>query len=244
MQIKPFKTHLITQGECFQSILDTYVPKMSEGSILAVTSKVISLCEGRVIPKGDNTSKFDLIKQECDAHLNSIHDIVLTITHGILIPSAGIDESNVNDAYILYPKDIQGSAKLIWHHICERDDIRNFGVVITDSHTTPLRRGVTGICLGWCGFKPLYSYVGKPDIYGIPLQVTQTNILDALASAAVFVVGEGNEQTPLALITEAPKIEFLDRSPSEEELNSVKIPASEDLYGPLIQAAKWKQKDQ
>ena len=105
-----------------------------------------------------------------------------------------------------------------------------------------MRRGVTGITLGWCGFEPLYSYVNKPDIYGNLMHVTQSNILDALATAAVFVMGEGSEQTPLAIISGAPKISFVARPPSEREEKNVTISMAEDLYAPLLMGAKWVEK--
>ncbi|MCC8399262.1 MAG: coenzyme F420-0:L-glutamate ligase [Rickettsia endosymbiont of Platyusa sonomae] len=79
----------------------------------------------------------------------------------------------------------------------------------------------------------------KPDLYNHPLKVTQVNILDALATSAVFVMGEGNEQTPLAIIKDAPKIYFLDRPPTIEEEKNILIPMDEDLYSPLLRAAKW-----
>ncbi|OJW49126.1 MAG: F420-dependent oxidoreductase [Alphaproteobacteria bacterium 41-28] len=243
MHIKPLKTHLIQVGESLNDILNAYVPPLEEGSILAITSKIISLCQGRVVDKEDVGDKYALIEQEADAYLSenerNAYDIYLTITNGILIPSAGIDESNGNGVYILFPEDIQDTATLIWNTLRQRDKIDSLGIIITDSHTTPLRRGVTGISLGWCGFEPLYSYVGKPDIYGTNLRVTHINNLDALAASSVLLMGEGAEQTPLALITQAPRIKFLARPPSLEEINSVQIPLKEDLYAPLLEGVKW-----
>ncbi len=116
----------------------------------------------------------------------------------------------------------------------------NVSVVIsTDSKLTPLRWGVTGISLCHSGFRGLNSYIGKPDIYNHPLKVTQINILDSLASAAVFVMGEGAEQTPMAMIKHAPHITFLDRTPSEDEQKSIIIDLEEDLYAPLLKSAQW-----
>jgi F420-0:gamma-glutamyl ligase len=102
-----------------------------------------------------------------------------------------------------------------------------------------LRKGVTGITLGWCGFEPLHSYIGQPDIFGHPLRVTQTNILDALAASAVFVMGEGAEQTPLALIEDLPQIRFLSDPPSQEQEQSLHIPLEEDIYAPLLKDIPW-----
>ncbi|WP_225416175.1 hypothetical protein [Wolbachia endosymbiont of Brugia malayi] len=41
------------------------------------------------------------------------YDLYLTIKDDILIPSAGIDESNGDEMYILYLKDVQKVAVLI-----------------------------------------------------------------------------------------------------------------------------------
>jgi len=199
MKIKALSTHPIKPGEFILAILDQYVVSVTEKGVVAITSKIISLCQGRVVPKNSVRSKYTLVKTEADAYLRedqSLYNAHLTIKNNILIPSAGIDESNGDGMYILYPHDIQQAAKLIWQHLCEKHQVTHLGIIITDSHTTPLRKGVTGITLGWCGFEPLYSYVGKPDIFNYPLQVTQINILDALATSAVFVMGEGSEQTP------------------------------------------------
>ena len=241
MHIRALKTPRIEKNEPVEKILDTILPLLENGDILAITSKIISLCQGQFVGK-DQISKYDLIREEADLLLETPHNpynLYLTIKEGVLLPSAGIDESNGENIYILYPKDVQKTAAFIWTYLRTKHNLQNLGILITDSHTTPLRRGVTGIALGWCGFEPLYSYINKPDIYGHPLRVTQINILDALATSAVFVMGEGNEQTPLALIKNAPKISFLERPPTSEEQKSVKIPPTEDLYGPLFLSAKW-----
>lgn len=244
MKIRTLKTHSITCKDSLFEIIDTYIPSMREKEILVITSKIISLCEGRVVAKNLGISKEELIRQSADAYLDiecepGLHGIQLTIKNNILIPSAGIDESNGNGMYILYPENIQESATKIWEHIRSRDKIKELGVVITDSHTTPMRRGVIGIGLGWCGFKALYSYIGKPDCFDVPLRVTMVNILDALAVSSVFCMGEGNEQTPFSIISDAPKIEFQEDPPTIEEVNELSIPMTEDLYAPLLKNGQW-----
>ena len=241
MQCSSIKTHKVSTNESLESILDQYVTNLNDGDILAITSKIVSLCQGRVVEKS-SVSKRDLIAREADSVLQTDYnpyDLYLTIKDNILIPSAGIDESNSNGVYILYPQNLQAVAHNVWKHLTTKFSIENLGVIITDSHTTPMRRGVTGITLGWCGFEPLCSYVNKPDIYGNFLHVTQINILDALASSAVFMMGEGAEQTPLATIRNAPKIKFTSRAPTGEEEKSVTISMEEDLYAPLLMNAKW-----
>ncbi len=241
MKISPIKTRKITLNESLEPILDQYIKTLKSGDIISITSKIVSVSQGRVVAK-TSIPKYDLITQEADSILqtdNNPYDLYLTIKDNILISSAGIDESNGDGVYILYPENIQKVAHAAWQYLRAKHSIENLGIIITDSHTTPMRRGVTGITLGWCGFEPLYSYVNQPDIYGKPLRVTQINILDALATAAVFVMGEGGEQTPIAVISDAPKITFVNRSPTAEEEKRVVISMEEDLYAPLLLNAKW-----
>ena len=45
-----------------------------------------------------------------------------------------------------------------------RFSLKNVGVIITDSRTTPLRWGVTGFSIAYSGFEPLKNYIGTKDI--------------------------------------------------------------------------------
>lgn len=241
MNVKSIKTHRIKPEESLETLLNRYVHTLSEKTVLAITSKIISLCQGRVVSKAE-VSKEVLLQKEADAILETDENpygLYLTLKNNILIPSAGIDESNGEGVYILYPQDIQRTAIYLWEYLKKKHTLSHLGILITDSHTTPLRRGVTGIALGWCGFNPLYSYIGKPDLFGNPLRVSQSNILDGLASTAVLVMGEGNEQTPFVLIKDIPRISFLDHPPTWEEEQSITISMDEDLYGPFLKAGNW-----
>lgn len=241
MQIIAVRTHKIESHDLLHDVLDKYITDLEDGDIIAITSKIISIIEGRVIKKSVIDKK-SLIYQEADAVLKSEtnqYDLYLTIKDGLLIPSAGIDESNVNDSYILYPFNVQETAAILWDYLKKKHHLDRLGVLITDSHTTIMRRGVTGIALGWCGFYPFYSYIGKTDIYNQKLRVTQINILDSLAVSAVFVMGEGKEQTPIAIVKQAPRVTFVNRIPLKEEEDLVKISMEEDLYAPLLKASQW-----
>lgn len=244
MKIVGIKTHKILPGESIVNIITKYLLEFHNESILVITSKILSLSQNRIVPKETVSDKFQLIKKEADFYLEGDYSknygVCLTIKNKLLIPTAGIDESNSSGHYVLYPLNIQEEAVRVWQFLKVQYGYDKIGVLITDSHTTPLRRGVTGIALGWCGFKPLHNYIGTPDIFGNLLKCTQLNILDCLATAAVLVMGEGNEQMPLTLIQETEKVEFQDRPPTEEETKAVSIPIEEDLYAPLLTAVDWK----
>ncbi len=61
--------------------------------------------------------------------------------------------------------------------------------------------------------------------------MTQVNVADAVAAAAVFCMGESDEQTPLAIV-EAP-LQYETR-PTVAHRNDCIVPLSEDLYSPLL----------
>ena len=232
MQIKSIKTGVFSQGmDLVDFILKNTVNKLKEKSVLAITSKIVSIAEGRTVSK-NKIDKQTLVQQECEYYLGKIgYDCHLTIQHGLLIPSAGIDESNsVNNEYILYPKDPFASAEKVAKAIKTKLSLKNFAVIITDSHTLPLRRGVVGVAVAYSGFKAVKSLIGQGDLFGRPLRMTKMNLVDALATSAVLLMGEGAEQCPLALIYEAPLV-FTDKI----DLAELKIPIEEDLYGPLYQ---------
>lgn len=244
MKIKVIKTDkIISNGESLYTILDRYLTALKEHSILAITSKIVSICEGRVI-KIEDADKKQLISQEAELLLpqeESKYNITLTIKNNLLIPTAGIDESNGNGYYVLWPSAPQKTANNVRDYLCNRFSLKQVGVIITDSKTTPLRWGTTGVAIVHSGFSALNNYIGKPDIFGRELKVTKANIMDALAVVAVLIMGEGNEQTPLAVIENIPFVQFQDRNPTEEELDELKISLADDLYAPLLKAVKWRK---
>ena len=195
-----------------------------------MTSKIVSLSENRIVPKS-KIDKKNLIQKEADHYLGEIgYGCHLTIKQNLLIPSAGVDESNTEkDFYILYPLNPFLSAQKIHRVIKQKLHLKEFGVLLTDSHTMPLRRGVLGAALAYYGFKGVENKIGTKDLFGKELKMTQINVADALAVAATFTMGEGKECRPLAIVT-AP-VEFT-KLPDNSEL---RMPFEEDLYKPLLQ---------
>lgn len=244
MIVQSIKTHKITtKDKNIFDILDKYVNEITEGSILAVTSKIVSICEGSIV-EANSVDKKDLVFREADFWLPpslSKYDFSLTIKDGILLPTAGIDESNGAGYYILWPKNPQKTANDIRKYLIDRFGVKKVGLIITDSKTTPLRWGTTGVCVAHCGFSALNNYIGKPDIFGREMLATKANIADALAVSAVLLMGEGSEQTPLAVIEDAAFVEFQDRNPSQVEIEGLKISIEDDLYAPLLTSVNWEK---
>jgi coenzyme F420-0:L-glutamate ligase/coenzyme F420-1:gamma-L-glutamate ligase len=74
------------------------------------------------------------------------------------------------------------------------------GVIISDSVNRPWRLGSVAIAIGSAGLQVLDDRRGRHDLFGRELKVTMVNQADVLATAAVLVMGETTERTPVALI--------------------------------------------
>ena len=244
MKVTSIETHKIKPGDSdLFAVLDKYIPKLKEGSIVAVASKIVAICDGRVVKIG-TADKEELIEAEAEYFLpasKSKYDVSLTIKDGLLVPTAGIDESNGNGYYILWPANSQETANQVRQHLSKKFSLGKVGVIITDSKTSPSRWGTIGIAIAHSGFAALKNYIGEPDIFGRKLKMTQANIMDALAVAAVLTMGEGREQTPIAIIEDVLFVKFQKRNPTKKELSDLRIAIEDDLYAPLLKSVKWRK---
>lgn len=209
--------------------------------MVAVASKVVSIGEGRCVPVG-SISKEVLVEQEAQLIVAAKPQwgSRFTITKGVLVRAAGIDESNGNGHYILWPKSPQKSVKRLRRALMKHYKVQKLGVIVTDSISTPLRRGAVGFALAWDGLEPLYDYRRSKDLFGRTIQVEQANLVDALAAAAVAMIGEGSEQTPLVRIRNAPE-NIWKRRQSGHGWDSLQVPLRDDLFSPFLLGAKWKK---
>ncbi len=241
MRVQAIKTRIVEVSSIkLTDLIFESLSSVPNNSVVAITSKVVSLCEGSVIPFG-SASKDEIIENDADYFLpkkNNKYGVYLTIKNNLLLPSAGVDESNTNGNYVLWPKDPQKSAKLCRDFIIDKYKIENVGIIITDSTSSPLRLGVTGKCVSYYGFKGLNSKIGQVDLFGRKLRMTQVNVADSLAASAVLCMGESNEQTPIALIDEIPFVEFCNHQPAD----NLNTDINNDLYEQLLNGVKWQSR--
>jgi len=239
--IKGLKTRIITThapcaGECaFPDNLIKYVlaalgkRKLMNRDILVISSKVVAVTQNR-IKKISNEKDFnELVEKEADKVIGRGR-VTLTLKNGIFIPWAGIDRSNMKKGYaVLWPKQPFNAAEEIRAALKKEYGLRNLGVIISDSHCVPLRKGVTGIAIGYAGFKGVRDLRGKKDIYGNKLKVTRQNVADMLASAAHLLAGESDERIPFVLVRNAP-VDFIQAktNPAEPVMEKEKC-----LFSPL-----------
>jgi F420-0:gamma-glutamyl ligase len=245
MNVTPIKTALIEPGISVERILSTYIKTLEERSVIVIASKLFSYEERRFIKKttDDKNEKWELAKKEADWWLDpneSKYQCMLTIKGSWMFANAGIDESNaLGNQYAFWPKDPQASLNRVWNFVWKTYGVKEVGLLMSDSISFPLNWGVVGHAIAHCGFLALNSYIGTKDLYDRPMQMEQTNVAQSLVTVGTFVMGEGAERTPIAMITEIPHITFQDRVPSQEELHALKIDMRDDIFAPLLNRAPW-----
>jgi coenzyme F420-0:L-glutamate ligase / coenzyme F420-1:gamma-L-glutamate ligase len=213
------------------------------GDVIAVSSKYAAISEGRVVRLADVTPGDEaqtladryhiqpelaqLVLDEADFVFGGIRlGYLLTATHGIISPNAGLDRSNIPAGQVVlfsqhpYQTAYQLRTALTAHYRLP------LGVVLTDSCLMPGRLGTVGVALAAAGFKPTQDERGQPDLFGNPMAVTVRSLADTIATAAQLVMGERDEATPCAVVR------GLDLTPTDEPLtvDDVAIDWRYDIY--------------
>jgi len=245
MIVKAIKTRKVTAGSgTLQQLLDESLNELQEGSIVAITSKVAAICEGRVVST-EKMDKKDLVAREADYYLPenlSKYGFSFTIIHNTLVPAAGVDLSNGNGNYVLWPLNPQKTVNEVRQYLRKRFGLNKVGVILTDSTARPLHFGTEGVAIRYSGFAGSNNYIGTPDLFGRKLEVSISNVVDGLASAAVVVMGEGTEQTPFAVISDLPFVDFQDQDPTDKELKQFYLEHMEDdLFEPFLRQMGWQE---
>ena len=218
--------------------------KPKDGDILCISSKVIAIHEGECVEGGDRAKKEALARELADLHVELAYGgtrrALFTITKGVLIRTAGIDESNGNGYFVLWPQDPHASAKYFKRAIEKKYGVKLQGVIVTDSYSVPLRRGAIGFALGWSGINPIKDYRGTKDVFGRKLKVTVANVVDAIAASATLVMGESGASTPLCVVRGivVPKEKKLKVG---SELDRSPVDLKNDIFSAFISSQKWKK---
>lgn len=244
MQLIGIKTPLIVPGDDMAVVLcdamNTAGIRPQENDIIVLAESAVATAQGRIVKLEDvkpskkaielsniyqnDPRKMELIIRESEEILGGIPGVVVTITKGVLCPSAGIDNSNAPEGcVVLLPADPKESAIEIREKLMKEYDC-SIAVIVGDSRTQPLRLGCVGIALGCAGIEPVEDIRGRKDLFGKPLLITRRATADNLVSAAQIIMGEADESTPAVLIRGAPAV-FIEGS-----MEIAQIPRGECLY--------------
>ena len=211
-------------AEMISAALSAQNMVLQDGDIVVLAQKIVSLAEGRKVDLDDVTVSaeaaelaaqtekdprlVELMLQESEEVVRSKPGVIITRHRlGLVGANAGIDQSNIEheggDCALLLPEDPDQSAKSLRVALREKTG-RNVGVVISDSMNRPWRLGTIGTAIGSAGIDVVDDRRGEPDLFGRELKVTMSNRADAIAAAAVLIMGETSERTPAVLVRGLP----------------------------------------
>jgi coenzyme F420-0:L-glutamate ligase / coenzyme F420-1:gamma-L-glutamate ligase len=165
---------------------------LHDGDVVAVTQKVVSKAEGRVVPEGPK-GKTSWVERETRRVVARRGDLVIVETrHGLVCANAGVDASNVADGYLtLLPEDPDGSAERIRATLVSWSGA-DVSVVITDTFGRAWRQGLVNVAIGCDGLPALVDLRGTKDSAGRVLETTVEALADEVAAASGRVMGKAD----------------------------------------------------
>jgi coenzyme F420-0:L-glutamate ligase/coenzyme F420-1:gamma-L-glutamate ligase len=198
----------------------------SAGDVVVLAQKIVSKCEGRAkrlsdVAPGDEARRIagqtgrepaavQLILDQ-SSEIMRAHPAAIIARHrtGHVLANAGIDASNVeggnveggdDDTVLLWPVDPDASARTIREELHRLTQARP-AVVIADSMGRAWRIGTLGTAIGCAGLCVIDDRRGADqDLFGRTLQATMIAVADAVAGAAVLVMGEGAQGVPAVVV--------------------------------------------
>ncbi len=200
--------------------------RLVDGDVLAVTHKIVSKAEGRVVDLADDgpDSHRYLVEQEAASVIRRRDQLVIAETrHGFVCANAGVDRSNAGVARaVLLPIDPDRSANRIRLRLAERFRV-TLAVIVTDTFGRAWRRGLTDVAIGVAGMAPIDDLRGQTDDFGKELEVTEVATADEIAAAADLVIGKSS-RNPAAVVR------GVSWTPASTGVSPLIRPAGEDLF--------------
>ncbi len=183
-------------GDDLGAALSAAAPWLRDGDVVVVTSKVVSKCEGRLVPAPEDDEERDrlrrkLVDDEAVRVLARKERTLITENRlGLIQAAAGVDGSNVGRTELaLLPLDPDASAATLRAGLRERLGV-TVAVVITDTMGRAWRNGQIDAAVGTAGLAVLHNYSGAVDRHGNELVVTEVAVADEIAAAADLVKGK------------------------------------------------------
>tara|TARA_B100001971_G_C18202832_1_gene545709 strand:- start:689 stop:1462 length:774 start_codon:yes stop_codon:yes gene_type:complete len=189
---------------------------LADGDIIAITSKIVSKAEGRIVRLNDvdpsasalkfskilnsDPRKVEVILSEAKRIVRMVKGLIIVETsQGFVCTNGGVDASNIEPGSLaLLPKNSDRSARIIARNLKRKADV-DVAVIITDTFGRPWREGQINVAIGVAGLFPLVSYVGTNDVYGNELNATSMAVADEISSAAELVMGK-LDKIPVAIV--------------------------------------------
>jgi coenzyme F420-0:L-glutamate ligase/coenzyme F420-1:gamma-L-glutamate ligase len=126
--------------------------------------------------------------------------MLVTTLSGHTCVNAGIDESNIENGFLLYPPESPDASASRLGQELEKLSGKKLSVIVTDTNGRAFKIGQTGIAIGIYKIKPVKRWIGEKDLFGKDLEITEEAIADELAGAANLLMGEGADGIPVVVI--------------------------------------------
>ncbi|HYN74597.1 MAG TPA: coenzyme F420-0:L-glutamate ligase [Candidatus Limnocylindria bacterium] len=214
----------VAVGADLAALVAEHVPDLSDGSIVVITSKVVSKAEGRSLAEDD---RWAAIESETVRVVAARGDTRIVETrHGLVLAAAGVDGSNTPvGTVLLLPENPDASARRLRAGLQQLLGVQ-VAVVVSDTSGRPWRLGLTDVAIGVAGLAPLDDHRGRQDPEGRALEMTVTAVADELAAAAELVKGKLS-RVPVAILTGLEHLVTDEDGPGAVALVR---PAEDDLF--------------
>ena len=176
---------------------------LTEGDILAVSSKIVSKALGLTAPTADKEAVVAAETVRVVAERAGASGITRIVQGkaGPVMAAAGVDASNTGgrDVLLLLPHDPDAVCRDLHAALRAATGVEVFAVVLTDTAGRPWREGQVDFALGSHGLRVLDDLRGSVDADGRALEVTARAVADEIAAAADLVKGKA-AAIPAALV--------------------------------------------
>jgi coenzyme F420-0:L-glutamate ligase/coenzyme F420-1:gamma-L-glutamate ligase len=209
------KIPLIQKGDNLSSIICERI-ELQDRDIVIIASTIVAKAEGEIFRLEDitpgeqaleiaaRTGKDARFTQAVLARSREVFVetpfMLVTTVSGHTCVNAGVDESNIEHGFLLYPpEEPDVSASKLGEEL-ERLSGKQLSVIITDTNGRAFKIGQTGVAIGIYKIKPIKRWIGEKDLFGKILEITEEAVADELAGSANLLMGEGAGGIPVVII--------------------------------------------
>lgn len=199
---------------------------LRDGDVVALTSKVVSKAEGRIVA-GERPAA--VATEAVRVLARRVGSVIAETRHGLVLAAAGVDSSNVEaGSSLLLPLEPDATARRLREAIFARAGA-NVAVVVTDTAGRAWRNGQVDIAIGCAGIAAITDLSGTIDAYGNVLAVTAPATADEIASAGDLVKGK-TAGRPVAVLRGLERLVLIS---GEHGLGAAELvrPSELDLFG-------------
>ncbi|MCH8908146.1 MAG: coenzyme F420-0:L-glutamate ligase [Candidatus Heimdallarchaeota archaeon] len=205
------------EASIWKAFDEIVIPLLDESDVLIVAHTPFSRVRGPIFDHetltptkraidlarqtGKEATKVEAILRLSNVILKVGRNVIITENKaGIVCANGGADESNAGLGKIIgLPDDPDSLASEIRDYITQKSG-KSLAIIISDTVGRALRRGAVNIAVGVAGIAAMRSEIGKLDLFGYEMRVSEIGTADELASAAELVQGQTNEGIPFVII--------------------------------------------